>query len=158
MTLADIGRGQRVGEILADLDNPQRDESVDDLFRSARRNVRRHRQGSNDRLAQRRLAREAERAALETHAILTTTSTRTRGRGSWTESPRGGHAQERDVSLIRRAQRAAGLAAGLPVPAHYRWTLDNLSTATNSELEDACLAVELLHRIANLDCSDPEGR
>ena len=70
MTLADIGRGQRVGEILADLDNPQRDESVDDLFRSVRRNVRRHRQGANDWLAQRRLARAAERAAVQNHPIF----------------------------------------------------------------------------------------
>ena len=64
------------------------------------------------------------------------------------------------MSLIRRAQAAAATAERLPVavPAHYRRTLENLSTATFGELEDACTAVELLNALSKLDCSDPEGR
>ena len=64
------------------------------------------------------------------------------------------------MTLIRRAQQAAATAESLPVelPAHHRRTLDDMSGATLQELEDACVAVEFLSALANLDCSDPEGR
>ena len=71
MTLAEVGRGQSVGQILEDLESPRLDEAVeDDFVRAVRRNLRRHRQASNDRLAQRRLDRAAERAAAQTHPIF----------------------------------------------------------------------------------------
>ena len=61
MTLAEVGRGQSVGQILADLDNPRLDDGVeDDFFVAVRRNLRRHRQSAEERVSARRLARAAE--------------------------------------------------------------------------------------------------
>ena len=57
-----IGRGQTVGDILADLDDHGKDEATGDHFWSAvRRNLRKHRDSANDRLAERRLNRDIER-------------------------------------------------------------------------------------------------
>lgn len=63
MTLAEVGRGQTVGDILADLEDPKRDEQAETYWATVRRNLRAHKQGGNDRLADRRITRTALRAA-----------------------------------------------------------------------------------------------